>query len=540
MTRRAGDVDLVVLGPAADLAWSAGRVITAGQAPGDLATALGDALDDPPEAVLTWDPRLGPPPAACVDLLRGPDDVWHAGLALGAGGLPRSIDLVAPTWMLNADPAPDIAATSWRVLPAACLVRTGVLEHLGTIDGGFDSMAAAGLEAGHRWITQGALCRHQPDLVAGAAPLPPPEPLSWADELRFVERRYGRRWASYVALRRGPRRRGLRLARSLAVEPRPQVSGLPRPTPELSDAPPPSVTVVIPTVDRYPWLATVLAQLAVQTVAPAEVIVVDQTARERRQTDVLDDVPGLPARVLVSDRVGQCTARNLALAEASGDALLFVDDDDELPRDLLAHLLARLEAVGADACSGVAVEPGEVTVDPSFRHFRQSDVFPTNNTLLRREALATSGLFDLAFDHGERADHDLGMRLYLGGRRLVLDPDAEVLHHHAPTGGLRAHAARVNTYRASRHSTLARQALAPTEVYLWRRYYNADQVHEAVRLRLLGTFSRRGTRSLKALRVIVQAVLLPDTLRRFRRAHRGADALARDHPTIPELRPAPG
>jgi glycosyltransferase involved in cell wall biosynthesis len=295
------------------------------------------------------------------------------------------------------------------------------------------------------------------------------------------------------------------------------------------------VSVVIPTIDRYPWLRTVLGHLDRQTVAPDEVLVVDQTPVERRE-DVAALAPdGLPLRVLTSEVAGQCTARNLALHAATGELLLFLDDDDELPEDLLATLLARLVQTGVDAVSGVAVEPGEDAPDAAFTRFRQSDVFPTNNTLLRRSALADSGLFDLAFDRGERADHDLGMRLYLAGRRLVLDPGAEVLHHHAPRGGLRAHAARVSTYRGSRHSTTARHQLAPTEVYLWQRYFRPDQVREALRLRLLGTFSRRGGWQRRALRVVVQLALLRSTRTQLREAVAAAGRLAEQHPTIPAL-----
>jgi glycosyltransferase involved in cell wall biosynthesis len=292
------------------------------------------------------------------------------------------------------------------------------------------------------------------------------------------------------------------------------------------------VSVVIPTIDRYPWLTTVLAHLGRQTVAPHEVLVVDQTPVGRRQEVV---APGLPLRVLVSEVAGQCTARNLALHACTGDLVLFLDDDDELPEDLIATHLARLAATGADANCGIAVEPDEDAVDPAFRRFRQSDVFPTNNTLLRKKALEASGLFDLAYDRGERADHDLGMRLHLAGCRLVLDPEAEVLHHHAPRGGLRSHAARVSTYRGSRHSMTARHALAPTELYLWHRYDRPDQVREAIRLRLLGTFSRRGSAGQRLLRVLVQLALLPDTRRQLRDAAERADELAATHPTIPRL-----
>lgn len=530
-------IDLVLLGAGPGPAWSEGSVVpVVDPGPAALATAVSDhLLDHRPDALLFWDPRLGAPPAGtCRDLLASPDDVWHAGLALGTAGQPSTIDLVAPTWMLNADPSPAHPATSWRVSLAACLVRTEVVRRLGPVDGAFASLTAAGLELGHRWITNGARCRHEPVLVASAADLPPVAPIGAEDQQRFIHRRFGATWATYATIRSRHRLVGLRRLRSIGQELPPSAGALGPPTPALPEHPP-TVSVVIPTIDRYPWLHTVLTHLGTQTVAPHEVLVVDQTPPERRQdlTEALD--PALAVQVIVSEVAGQCTARNLALEAATGELVLFLDDDDELSPDLLARHLARLAQTGADANCGVAVEPGEDDVDPAFGRFRASDVFPTNNTMLRREALADSGLFDLAFDRGERADHDLGMRLYLGGRRLVLDPDAAVLHHHAPRGGLRSHAARVSTYRGSRHSATARHRLAPTEVYLWRRYYRDDQVREAIRLRILGTFSRRGGPGARLVRILVQLALLRDTLGQVRAAEQDAATLAEHHPTIPAL-----
>jgi GT2 family glycosyltransferase len=529
-------IDLVSLGGEAVGDWACGAVVAvAVTTPATLATAVERHLAaHRPDALLFWDRRLGPPPAAPADLLDQPDDVWHAGLALGTAGQPSCIDLVAPTWMLNADPAHDRAATSWRLSLTACLVRSDVVRSLGGVDAAFESVTGAGLELGHRWVNGGALCRHEPALVEGVDRAPPLDSVGPGDQQRFVHRRFGRRWAAYVTLRSRHRLAGVRRLRALAAETPVRVGTLPRgaPAPRPPGA---TVSVVVPTIDRYPWLTTVLQHLDRQTVTPQEVLVVDQTPVSRRHDVAAGAPPGLPLRVLTSEVAGQCTARNLALTHATGDYVFFVDDDDELPPDLLAQHLDRIAQTGADANCGIAREPGEGDLDPAFRRLRQSDVFPTNNTLLRRDALADSGLFDLAFDRGERADHDLGMRLYLGGRRLVLDPDVEVLHHHAPSGGLRAHAARVTTYRGSRHSTTARHALAPTELYLWRRYYRPDQVQEALRLRLLGTFSRRGHPAQRALRVLVQLALLRDTRRQIAEATAAADLLGRAHPTIPAL-----
>lgn len=531
-------VDLVVVRGPVPTRWDRGRVLTPPAAtPRALAAAVADHLTGPrPDALLFWDGRLGAPPDAAVDLLDQPDDVWHAGLLLGTGAQPSSIDLVAPTWMLNADPPTDRPATSWRLALGACLVRTAVIERLGFLDPAFTSLTAAGLELGHRWISTGACCRHEPSLLASSPDRPPLDPIGADDLQRFVQRRYGSRWALYVTLRSRHRLAGLTRLRALAGETGVPEGNVDRPV-EPPVGSPPRVSVVIPTIDRYPWLTTALDGLSAQTTAPHEVLVVDQTPVERRQT--IEGPADLPLRVIVSEVAGQCTARNLAIAAATGELLLFIDDDDELPADLLARHLARLAQTDADANCGVAREPGEGDLDRSFRRFRQSDVFPTNNTLLRRTALADAGLFDLAYDHGERADHDLGMRLYLAGHRLVLDPDVEVLHHHAPRGGLRTHAARVSTYRRSRETTTVRQTLAPTEVYLWRRYFRPDQVREALALRLLGTFSRRGGPLQRTLRVVVQLALLRDTRAQFAAAEAGATALGAVHPTIPDLDGAP-
>lgn len=534
-------IDLVVLGPDPGGAWASGAVLSVpGSTPADLGRAIASHLaEQRPDAVLFWDGRLGRPPANTEAFLDQPDDVWHAGLALGTGGQPSAIDLVAPTWMLNADVAPDRAGTSWRVTLAACLVRTEVLHTLGPLDAAFSSLTAAGLELGHRWISGGALCRHDPALLDGTDARPALDPIGAEDQQRFLHRRFGTRWAAYGTLRSRHRLTGLARLRRIRREPAPATAPLTRPLPDRPSPEGRRVSVIIPTVDRYPWLTTVLGQLAAQTVVPDEVLVVDQTPADRRVDIAASAPPDLPLRVLVSEVAGQCTARNLALDQAHGDLLLFLDDDDEIPPGLLAHHLARIDQIRPDANCGIALEPGETDLDPAFRRFRASDVFPTNNTLLRRDALADSGLFDLAYDRGERADHDLGMRLHLAGRRLVLDPSAEVLHHRAPRGGLRTHDARVATYHGSRSSTTARQRLAPTELYLWRRYYRPDQVHEAIRLRLLGTFSRRGGPLHRGLRVLAQLALLADSRAQIKQAVREADRLAETHPTIPQVAPPP-
>jgi glycosyltransferase involved in cell wall biosynthesis len=275
-----------------------------------------------------------------------------------------------------------------------------------------------------------------------------------------------------------------------------------------------------------------LGQLRSQTVPPLEIVIVDQTRKDRRQEDLPAKFPELPIRVFTMDRAGQCSSRNTGIEASRGEFLLFLDDDDEVPPDLIEKHLEAIEAFGSEVSSGVAEEVGAPLPD-AFKRTRTSDVFPTNNSLIRKSILAGSGLFDLAYDRGARADADLGMRIYLAGNLMVLNSDIRVLHHHAPSGGLRTHGARVITYASSRSRLLHRHLPTTTEIYLDRRYFSKRQVTEALWLSLLGTFSVRGSAPRRAAKAALAALLLPHTLWVVRKQGRRAAELLRDHPRIP-------
>jgi glycosyltransferase involved in cell wall biosynthesis len=295
------------------------------------------------------------------------------------------------------------------------------------------------------------------------------------------------------------------------------------------------VSVIIPTVDRYPYLRTLLGQLRRQTLPPREIIVIDQTDSTARDQALAADFSDLPLRVIALDRAGQCSSRNAGLAAARGDHILFIDDDDEIQPDLIARHVANLAGFQAEVSCGTAEEAGAGPLPPSFTFTRLSDVFPTNNSLIQKDVLRRSGLFDLAYEKMPRADGDLGMRLYLSGARMMYNPDICVFHHHAPRGGLRTHKARVITYASSRAKLLHRKLPSPSEVYLGLRYFTPAQVRESLWLAALGTFAVRGSLARKLIKALIGLVLLPDTAVRIRRAAATARAMLADYPQIPTL-----
>ncbi len=491
---------------------------------------------------LFWSSELGQPdPGLISRTLLGPADIYHAGLALGAGGLPHAIDFVSPTWMLNCDPPANIEATSWRVSLKACLVRVDVLRQMGFLHPGFHSLDAAVLDWGHRCIRRGVIMRHLPSLVVKPKQIPSPI-MDFNDELQFIRLRFGKKWqiwTSFRALISFRVRLGSVLkaninlmGESVPLDPAPFQREV-----QLADSMPEDVrvSVLIPTMDRYPYLQVLLSQLREQIHRAYEIIIVDQTPLPTRNVDFYDEFVDLPLKVVFLDRPGQCSSRNAGLKTAGGGYILFIDDDDEVPPDLIEAHLNHLMGREADVSSGVANEISAGPLPVDFTYPRMSDVFPTNNSLICRSILQRSGLFDLAYDHGARADADVGMRMYLSGTLMLLNPEIAVLHHHAPRGGLRSHKARVVTYASSRASLIQRQILSATEIYYSRRYFRPQQVQEFFWLAVFSGFSLVGPLWRRILKAIVSFILLPDTLMQLWRNARQADELMEKYPIIPTV-----
>jgi len=494
------------------------------------------------DAVLFWDNLSYLPSNDLIEyLLESSNDVWHAGLRMGLSGKPEMLNYVNPTWMLNRDPDPNKTATSWRLSLRACLFRTEVLRQIGTLEPGFETLEGAGLELGYRCIRAGVFIRYIPELLpVDFAQEKVIIPL--ADQLRFIQLGFGGKWAKWTKFRTvlaNPRAyfstaHVQKIAQGADTAGR-EVKPYQRSLPTQGITPSGKVSVLIPTIRRYPYLRTLLGQLRNQTVPPYEIIVVDQTPQSERDAELPKDFSDLPVRWHYLDKAGQCSSRNMGLRYAQGDYVLFVDDDDEVSSDLIEKHLRNLNVYKCSISSGVALEPDQKELPADFRFLRLSNVFPTNNTMIRKDVLRKTGLFDLAYDHGQRADHDLGMRLYLAGELMVLNPSICLLHHHAPMGGLREHKARVHTYAKSRTSVWHFNLLTVSDLYLAKRYFTSLQVRESRIINLLGTFSIHGSKLRKILKALVALVLLPKNIYEIRKRNRIADQWLKVYPQIPQV-----
>ncbi|HEV3085838.1 MAG TPA: glycosyltransferase, partial [Candidatus Elarobacter sp.] len=128
-------------------------------------------------------------------------------------------------------------------------------------------------------------------------------------------------------------------------------------------------------------------------------------------------------------------ARNAGVARASGDAILFIDDDVVTPPHFLAaHAKAHDADIFPLAVSGpiVNVPDPEQRPEPTAANFSRA-FFVTCNVSVRAASLRAVGGFDEAFDLYGWEDTELGARLRDHGVRRGFAWDAYLWHIKPPT-----------------------------------------------------------------------------------------------------------
>jgi glycosyltransferase involved in cell wall biosynthesis len=233
-----------------------------------------------------------------------------------------------------------------------------------------------------------------------------------------------------------------RRARSPAVEPQPL-----------------RISVVIPTHRRPEVLVGLLASVTDLDPAPDEVIVVDN---DPGPSDCRALVDAVDFKYIREDRRGLNVARRTGLAAASGDVVVFTDDDCIVS----PGWLAALPEVFADPLVAVAAGPGfafELDTGAQLRREEEAGfgkglaprrfdwrrrppsnagaVGSGNSMALRRELALALEVFPPELDAGTRApaagDLFAIFRLLAAGFDAVYEPRMVFWHRH-PAGGLRA------------------------------------------------------------------------------------------------------
>lgn len=198
--------------------------------------------------------------------------------------------------------------------------------------------------------------------------------------------------------------------------------------------PVPLISVVMPCFNAERYVEIAVRSALEQSYGNVEVVVVDDGSTDRSSEIVqgLQGVFGDRLKLLSSARLGPYPARNLALREAAGDLVAFLDADDYWAPDCLAALASALQAAGADFayCGwqnvGDGAPGGQPYVPPAYEegdpveHFLRGCPWPIHAVLLRRPVLqAVGGFSERMFSS---MDYDLWIRLLTVSRKMVRVP----------------------------------------------------------------------------------------------------------------------
>lgn len=213
---------------------------------------------------------------------------------------------------------------------------------------------------------------------------------------------------------------------------------------------PSRVSVIIPSLNRKPCVVNLISDLMEQTLEPSEIIVVDQS-----------DIPyELTGCVYVHDvGRGPCRAKNKGIELATGDILVFLDDDIRIDSTFLKKLCfpiieGRFEAVSGAFCDANGnyqfsdcrkwQYPSQrliqaITSQPGHSGQCLTLGFTAGCSAITRKAIDVVGCFDPFYDpDGAGEDRDMGLRLFHHGFAILYNGSAKANHLGLLSGGRRA------------------------------------------------------------------------------------------------------
>jgi glycosyltransferase involved in cell wall biosynthesis len=181
----------------------------------------------------------------------------------------------------------------------------------------------------------------------------------------------------------------------------------------------PTVSVVVPTRNRWRLLADALASVWAQEDVSVETVVVDDASDSPPPRSLEQEIRARGSLLVQGRRTGAACARNQGIAAARGEWVAFLDDDDLwAPAKLRLQLEACDEADAAFAYTGVVLVDQDAslldvteTPGPEGLHERllRANELNGSTTIVRTEVVRAVGGFD---EHlALLADWDLWLRI---------------------------------------------------------------------------------------------------------------------------------
>lgn len=207
------------------------------------------------------------------------------------------------------------------------------------------------------------------------------------------------------------------------------------------------ISIVIPTYNRLSQLKQVLAGFEAQTwdMSEVEIIVVSDGSTDGTDSFLLEPESTLNLVAGQQQNAGPAAARNLGVTLASGELIIFVDDDVVPGPNLIAEHVKSHDKEGEKCVVlGPMLSPEDFRMS-SWVHWEQmmlykqyADMeagrweptarqFYTGNASLNRQHFIEAGGFDVSFRRAE--DVELAYRLADNGLRFAFNPQAIGYHY---------------------------------------------------------------------------------------------------------------
>ncbi|MFN7941385.1 MAG: glycosyltransferase [Thermoanaerobaculia bacterium] len=219
------------------------------------------------------------------------------------------------------------------------------------------------------------------------------------------------------------------------------------------------VSIVIATYGRHEVLVETLQHLLALEPPADEVLVVDQTPEHpnevRERLRVWNDEGRI--RWLRRAEPSIPGAMNDGLVAATGEVVLFVDDDIVPVTDLVRWHAESFTEPSIVAVAGQVLQPGErpESLEGAAFGFRStipqevSEVMGGNFSIRRKEAIRAGGFDENFVKAAYRFEAEFCGRLCSSGGRIRFVPRASLRHLRAESGGTRAYGEHLRTWRPS-------------------------------------------------------------------------------------------
>ncbi len=209
------------------------------------------------------------------------------------------------------------------------------------------------------------------------------------------------------------------------------------------------VTVILCTYNREQWIGDAiqsLLDLRTEGGFDYEIVVVDNASTDNTPAVIaaIASSADRPVRYVRETRQGPSAARNCGIAEANGEWLAFIDDDERADPDWLLELLAMTAKHGVRVSGGavrlISSEQDAHIMSPMLERvlapggrrkseclFTPTHALNSGNQLLHRSVFEEIGVYEESWTEGGE-DTELFMRLHAAGIESWYNPKAIVLH----------------------------------------------------------------------------------------------------------------